>query len=312
MRPTSVADAVRDHAAQAVPGSILAGLVGSGIGPSLSPPLHETEAHRLGLRFSYGRFDLDEWRQPCDAIGTVVAAARDAGYHGLNVTHPCKQAVVEHLDGLSAAAAALGAVNTVVFSRGTATGHNTDWSGFTRGFEAGLPGAPLDSVALLGAGGAGAAVAHGLLTLGAGGVRIFDLDTRRAATLAASLRDRFGADRAYATSDLSKALGAADGLAHATPTGMAAHPGLPVPAGLLRPQLWVADVVYRPLRTELVSTALARGCRVLDGGRMAVFQAADAFALFTEVEADKDRMLRHFGELTGTVAQGRRPADAHT
>ncbi|MEB3965686.1 shikimate dehydrogenase, partial [Streptomyces kunmingensis] len=90
----------------------------------------------------------------------------------------------------------------------------------------------------------------------------------------------------------------ADGIVHATPTGMAAHPGLPFPAALLHPALWVAEVVYRPLETELVRTARALGCAVLDGGGMAVFQAVDAFRLFTGREPDAGRMLDHFAALT--------------
>jgi shikimate dehydrogenase len=98
-------------------------------------------------------------------------------------------------------------------------------------------------------------------------------------------------------SDLTAALASADGLVHATPTGMHAHPGMPLPADLLDPRHWVADVVYRPLDTALLRAARARGCRVLDGGRMAVFQAADAFRLFTGRTPDADRMLRHFATL---------------
>ncbi|MGW4486622.1 shikimate dehydrogenase [Amycolatopsis sp. NPDC004368] len=286
---------------------MLAGLVGSGIGPSLSPPLHEAEAGRLGVRLAYGRFDLDDWGLPASAVGEVVAAARAAGYAGLNVTHPCKQAVLAHLDELSPDAAALAAVNTVVFDGDTAAGHNTDWSGFARGLESGLPGVPLGSVVLLGAGGAGAAVAHGLLTLGAGRVHVLDLDPARADALASALRTRFGADRASAGGSTASALAGADGLVHATPVGMAAHPGLPLPAELLDPRLWLAEVVYRPLETDLVRLARRVGCRVLDGGRMAVFQAAGALALFTGTAPDTGRMRRHFDRLT---APGERePAD---
>ena len=293
---TSLADAVREH-----PGAdaVLVGLVGSGIGPSLSPPLHETEARRLGMRYHYRRIDLDDLGLTASAIGDVIAAARRAGYRGLNITHPCKQTVLAYLDELSPDATALGAVNTVVFDGDKAVGHNTDWSGFARGLEEGLPGVSLDSVVLLGAGGAGAAVAHGLLTSGAGHLRVLDLEGSRAEALAASLRTRFGDARATAGGELASALAVADGFVHATPTGMAAHPGLPLPAELLRPELWVADVVYRPLDTELVTTARELGCRVLDGGRMAVFQAADAFRLFTGADPDTGRMLRHFDHLAG-------------
>ncbi|KQS66401.1 shikimate dehydrogenase [Modestobacter sp. Leaf380] len=261
--------------------------------------MHEREADALGLRYVYRRLDLDVLGLAPEAVGELVAAARLAGYDGLNVTHPCKQLVIEHLDELSPDAQALGAVNTVVFTGGRAVGHNTDWSGFARNVDRGLPDAALDRVVLLGAGGAGAAVAHALLTLGTGRLTVLDVDTERATVLAGSLRERFGADRAEGgdLTGLATALGAADGLVHATPTGMAAHPGSPVPGELLRPDLWVADVVYRPLATELVTTARERGCRVLDGGGMAVFQAVDSFRLFTGVEPDADRVLAHFQTL---------------
>jgi shikimate dehydrogenase len=279
--------------------SYLVGLVGTGIGPSLTPPLHEREADELGIRYLYRRLDLDVLDRPATAIGEILAAARLAGYDGLNITHPCKQLVLDHLDELSPDAAALGAVNTVVLRDGRAVGHNTDWSGFARSFDRGLPDAPLTSVVLLGAGGAGAAVAHALLTLGTAQLTVLDVDQWRARGLATALSDRFGPGRAIggAADDLAGALATADGLVHATPTGMAAHPGLPLPADLLRPDLWVADIVYRPLETALVRAARALGCRVLDGGGMAVFQAVDAFKLFTGVEPDAERMLAHFTEL---------------
>lgn len=272
----------------------LVGLVGAGIGPSLSPALHEREADLLGLRYLYRRLDLDDLGLGAGAVGDVVAAARLAGYDGLNVTHPCKQVVLACLDRLDATAAALGAVNTVIFRDGEAVGHNTDTTGFARAVETGLPGVRLDHVVLVGAGGAGAACAHALFALGARHVEVFDRDPARAATLAGRLGDRAAAGR-----ELGVALSTADGLVHATPTGMHGHPGLPLPADLLDPRLWVADVVYRPLRTALVRAARARGCRVLDGGRMAVFQAADAFHLFTGRTPNADRMLRHFAALDG-------------
>lgn len=283
----------------------LLGLVGAGIGPSLSPPLHEREATELGLRCRYRLWDLDRLERPPKAIGELVAAAGAAGYAGLNITHPCKQRVIEHLDELSPDAAALDAVNTVVFAGGRTLGHNTDWSGFARALGLGLPDAALNRVVLLGAGGAGAAVAYALLHLGVSRLHILDVDAGRAAALARSLRQQFGIDRVGHGGGPAESLAHADGLVHATPTGMAAHPGVPLSAELLRPDLWVADIVYRPLETELVRTARSRGCPTLDGGRMAVFQAVEAFRLFTGTEPDSRRMLRHFNMLTrDDTAQG--------
>lgn len=283
--------------------SYLVGLIGSGIGPSLSPALHEREAARQGLRYLYRLIDIDPLGVPPEAVGDLVRAARDLGFDGLNITHPCKQLVLGHLDGLASQAQALGAVNTVVFEDGRAVGHNTDVTGFAASFARGLPDVPLERVVQLGAGGAGAAVAHAMLTLGAGRVTVVDALDERAADLAGALNRHFGPGRAAAAApdQLARLLGAADGVVHATPTGMAAHPGLPFAAELLHPGLWVAEVVYRPLETELLRTARAVGCAVLDGGGMAVFQAADAFRLFTGCEPDSTRMLADITELAGDV-----------
>jgi shikimate dehydrogenase len=284
----------------------LVGLIGSGIGPSLSPALHEREADRQGLRYVYRLIDIDALGVGPEAVGDLVRAARGLGFDGLNITHPCKQLVIDHLDELAPQAAALGAVNTVVFEGGRAIGHNTDVTGFAASFARGLPDVPLERVVQLGAGGAGAAVAHAVLTLGAGHVTVVDAMPDRAADLAAGLNRHFGAGRAAAATPdaLGGLLGRADGVVHATPTGMAAHPGLPFPAELLHPGLWVAEVVYRPLETELLRTARAVGCATLDGGGMAVFQAVDAFRLFTGREPDAVRMLADIAELAGVPGAG--------
>src|SRR5262249_2612337 len=155
------------------------GLIGSGIGESLSPALHEREASLLGLDYSYVLLDLDELGLEPAAVGEVVRAAEAAGLDGLNVTHPCKQLVMPGLDELSAEAAALGAVNTITFDHGR-VGHNTDCTGFRDAFARRLPGAVMERVVLLGAGGAGAAVGHAIMSLGAGHVTVIDADRGRA------------------------------------------------------------------------------------------------------------------------------------
>ncbi|MGP3937075.1 shikimate dehydrogenase [Nonomuraea sp. KM88] len=276
--------------------SFLVGLIGSGIGPSLSPPLHEQEAVHHGLHYVYRLLDID---RVGGELGELVRTARRFGYDGLNVTHPCKQAVIPFLDELSPDARMLGAVNTVVFDGDRAIGHNTDWTGFAESFARGLPDAPTSRIVQLGAGGAGAAVAHAMLTMGADRITVVDADVARARALAGELAARYGAGRARfaAQAELPEQLERAEGLVHATPTGMARHPGLPLPAELLHPRLWVADIVYRPLETELLKQARALGCRTLDGGGMVVFQAVHAFRLFTGREPDAERMLAHLTDL---------------
>jgi hypothetical protein len=128
--------------------SFLVGLIGAGIGPSLTPAMHEREASALGRRLVYRTIDIDVLNLPPEAVGDLVRSAPRYGFDGLNITHPCKQLVLPHLDRLAPDAAALGAVNTVVFDNGAAVGHNTDWSGFLGALEDGLPGAGRDRVVL--------------------------------------------------------------------------------------------------------------------------------------------------------------------
>jgi shikimate dehydrogenase len=274
--------------------SVLVGLVGAGIQASRTPSLHEREGAEQGLRYIYKLIDLEALGLDGRALPEILTAAQRFGFAGLNITHPCKQAVIPLLDELSPDAQALGAVNTVVLREGRRVGDNTDWWGFAESFRRELADARRDRVVLFGAGGAGSAVGQALLTLGAGKLTIIDVEGTRARRLAETLSDRFGAGRARTDSDVSAAIAAADGAVNATPLGMAKYPGMPFPAHLLRPELWVADIVYFPLETELLREARARGCRTMAGGGMAVFQAVAAFRLFTGREPDSERMLKHF------------------
>lgn len=205
------------------PSRILLGLIGTGIQASRTPPMHEHEGDAQGLRVLYQTIDLERLGLGPEALSELLTAAERMGFAGLNITHPCKQAVIPHLDALSPDAAALGAVNTVVLREGRRVGHNTDWWGFAESFRRNLPGAALGRVVQLGAGGAGAAVAHALLTLGVQDLAIADVDPTRAEQVAEGLCGRFGAGRARASTDLAADMAQADGLAHCTPTGMAAH-----------------------------------------------------------------------------------------
>jgi len=276
----------------------LVGLIGSRIGASGSPSLHEQEGRELGLQVHYQLIDLDRPDLAGKRLPDLLDAAQAMGFAGVNITHPCKQAVIDFLDDLSEDARAIGAVNTVVFAGGRRIGHNTDWYGFAESFRRGMPGARMDSVVLLGAGGAGSAVAHAAMQLGVKHLSIVDTEPERAETLAAKLRGQHGDRRVSATTDLARVVNTADGLIHATPMGMASHPGSALAHELLRPDLWVADIVYFPLETELLRQARERGCRTLHGGGMAVFQAARAFHLFTGVEPDAERMLARFSRPT--------------
>ncbi|MFF2485319.1 shikimate dehydrogenase [Microbacterium sp. NPDC058062] len=276
----------------------LVGLVGTGVTPSLTPAMHMAEARALGLDYVYRTIDLTTLGLAPDQLPDILVWARRLGFDALNVTHPCKRLVLEYLDRVDPLALALGSVNTVLFTDQGLVGHNTDTTGFETAFRTGLPRAAVDDVTLLGAGGAGSAVADALLRVGTRRLTVVDIDAERAEELATDLARRHAVEVGHATTDaLPSLLASASGLVHCTPTGMKEHPGMPFSPDLLRPELWVADIVYRPLDTALLRAACDAGCATLDGGRMAVHQAVDAFRLITGHQPDPDRMIRHFHDL---------------
>jgi shikimate dehydrogenase len=241
--------------------------------------------------------ELERVSDAAARLPMLLEAAKLMGFCGLNITYPFKQAAVSLLDELSDEARAIGAVNTVVIRNGRLSGHNTDSSGWRWGFEQTLPAADLSRVVLLGAGGAGSAIAHALMRMQTGHLVICDSVAARADALARDLARIYGSDRVASNTRLADAMAAATGLVHATPTGMAGLPGLPLPAALLHPALWVAEAVYFPLETALLSAARETGCATVDGGTMAVGQAIGAFELFTGCTADARRMKAHFHRL---------------
>jgi shikimate dehydrogenase len=276
---------------------VLSGLIGSGIQQSLTPALHMEEGAEQGLNYRYELFDLDRISGGAAALPSLLATAQERGFAGLNITHPCKQTILPLLDSLSEDAKALGAVNTVVFRDGRSIGHNTDWWGFAESFKQGLHDAALEHVVQLGAGGAGAAVGYAMLKLGAQRLDIFDIDAAKMRALVASLSALFPSRGVNVVDNLRASMAQANGLVHATTTGMAKSPGLPLPADLLRSTQWIVEIIYFPLQTQLLKTARNLGCRTLDGGGMAIYQAVGAFQLFTGIAPDAQRMARHFDQL---------------
>lgn len=279
--------------------AMLIALVGEGVAPSLTPAMHEREGARHGMHYVYRTIELASGEGTPERMREVLAAARDLGFNGLNITHPVKQTVVPLLDDLAASAQAVGAVNTVVFhDDGGVIGHNTDVTGFAAAFDEALADLPRDRVVLLGSGGAGAAVASALIDRGVGELVIVDVDARRASELSAALmRSAPGRVRPASIDELPGLLATADGAVNATPVGMAGHPGAPFDVGLLDSGAFVADIVYRPSETRLLLEARARGLRVMAGLGMAMHQAADAFEIFTGQPADRQAMLADLHDL---------------
>lgn len=272
------------------------GLVGRSIKASRSPWLHEQEARAQGLELSYELFDFTERGLEDGELGPLLWRLAGEGFRGVNVTYPFKQAVIPLLDELADCASGVGAVNTVAMRDGRLLGYNTDKTGFQEGLTGGLPGAELDAVLQLGAGGAGAAVASALLSLGTARLEISDVDLGRAEALASMLSRQYGPGRVIARNCLGLDTADVQGIVNTTPMGMAAQPEPALEPALIEPRHWVSDIVYFPLETELLRIARAKGCRTLDGSGMVIGQAARAFEIFTGLVADRKRMRDSFAQ----------------
>lgn len=260
----------------ASPQRFLTGLIGAPIARSASPAMHEQAAAALNVHCRYRLIEVAGAGR--DQLRALLDDVKRLGFAGFNVTFPYKEAVLDLLDELSPTASAVGAVNAVVVRDGRLIGHNTDTTGFARAAADLVAGSRHGVVALIGAGGVGKAIAFALASLGVSGIRIFDTDRAKADGLAARLRATAGVVVAGSVED---ALSGAAGLVNATPVGMLPSRDTPVASALLHNGLWVADAVYSPLWTPLLIAARAKGARIMTGRDLAIYQAADAFELFT-------------------------------
>ncbi|MEY8097315.1 shikimate dehydrogenase [Falsihalocynthiibacter sp. S25ZX9] len=290
---------------KATEGAVLLGLLGHGISSSRTPRMHINEGQAQGIDIDYRLLDF-AGRTDEPPLNEVLDKIQAAGFNGINVTFPYKQSVLPHLDVLSESVRAIGATNTIVFRDGERHGHNTDSWGFGESFRRGMANTIRDKVLLIGAGGAGSAVANALAMENIGQLLICDTNTNAAERLAHALNHSFGADRACAVTDLPDAAHHANGIVNATPIGMEKLPGLPLPTECIQAHHWVADVVYFPLETELLAAARAKGCRVLSGAGMALFQAVRAFEHFTNLPANPTRMQATFDHWPSGLNDGGR------
>jgi quinate/shikimate dehydrogenase (NAD+) len=255
----------------------LTGLLGAPIAQSAAPAMHERAARALGLHCHYQLIEVAGAGRP--ELKVLLEGVRRLGFAGINVTFPYKEAVLDLLDEISPHAARIGAVNTVIVRVGRLIGHNTDASGFARAIAPLVTASSHGAVALIGAGGVGKAIAFALAELGVGELRIFDSEPGKAAKLAARLEGQLV--EARASDSIEEALRGAVGVVNGSPVGMLPDRGTPVPDDLLHAGLWVADAVYSPLWTPFLTAARGKGARVLTGRELAIYQAVDAFELFT-------------------------------
>jgi shikimate dehydrogenase len=268
----------------------LVGLIGWPVEHSVSPAMHNAAFEVLGLDWQYVLLPVEPGQ-----LETSVHALRQAPYRGANVTVPHKQAVMAHLDEVTAAARKIGAANTIVAERGRLTGHNTDADGFLAALQA-AGYVPAGGRALvLGAGGAARSVVHALASE-ACPVTIHNRTTARAGRLAGEMqRLELPGPVSWVKGEAGLAgldLDAFELLVNATSAGMwPAVDSSPWPEGLALPAHWtVFDLVYNPAETRLLARARTAGAKAVGGLEMLVYQGALSFSLWTGRDAPLDAM----------------------
>jgi shikimate dehydrogenase len=270
----------------------LVSLIGRSIGASRSPAIHENEAAALGLPLAYRIIDFDRLGWNNDEMSRALELLRQLGFCGTNITFPFKQSAARLCTSLGSEAAMLGAVNTLHLSANGVHGENTDWLGFAWMIEREFGSIKGESVAQIGAGGAGSATALALARSGVAEVALFDPEAERAEELCARLAPHFANTRFMVCSDAESAVVGRNGIVNTTPVGMAKIPGTPFDPSLMKPDQWLADIIYFPLETRLLRHARDNGQRCANGVSMVIGQAAAAFDIFTGVVPDRERMFK--------------------
>ncbi len=268
----------------------ICGIIGDPIEHTMSPVMHNAAFRQLGMDCVYLPFRVGK-----EAVGRAIEGVKALNIRGLNVTIPHKTAVIPYLDGLDPMAERMGAVNTIVNDKGILTGYNTDAAGFLRALKENkieLRGA---NIVVLGAGGASRGISFLLAENGAD-LTILNRSRERAEDLASQVSTATETDvKALALDgeNLSLALEGANILVNTTRVGMVPDVNqTPVPAGRLRPDMAVFDIVYNPVKTRLLADAEAAGARTIGGLEMLVWQGALAFTLWTGQAAPVDLMRK--------------------
>jgi shikimate dehydrogenase len=275
------------------------GVIGDPIEHTLSPVMHNAAFEELNLDFVYVAFRVRK-----NELRNAISGVKSLGVHGLNVTMPHKNAVIQYLDEIDSTARLIGAVNTILNNKGRLKGYNTDGSGALKALEENGVSLEGKKLLLLGAGGAGKAIAfHAAQEVKE--LTILNRTAQKAKELAEVLRKKFNkkiSGNPLSAQLIKEELEDADILVNATSVGM--YPDVDrslVDPGWLRPDLCVMDIVYNPIETKLAKEAKAVGAKVVSGVEMLVYQGATSFEIWTNHEAPvkvmKKAILNKLSEL---------------
>ncbi|WP_433939001.1 shikimate dehydrogenase [Paenibacillus lautus] len=273
---------------------LLLGVMGDPIGHSKSPAMHDAAINALGLSGAYIPLHI----RP-QGLGDAILAVKALGFRGVNVTIPHKVEVMKYLDVVDEGAQRIGAVNTIVYDNGKLTGYNTDGIGYVRSLkDEACPDLKGKRIVVIGAGGAARGIIYALIGEGPEKISIVNRTSAKALALAeewSSLADL----RGYGEEQTGEALSDADVIINTTSVGMFPRVSeLPIPPESIREGIVVSDLIYNPLKTELLRQGELRRCTIHGGLGMFINQGAYAFEYWTgltaPVQAMKEAVLTSF------------------
>jgi shikimate dehydrogenase len=257
-------------------------LIGDPVEHSLSPQMQNAAMRACGYEGEFIKMRVGK-----ENLGNAIQGIRALGFLGANVTIPHKEAVMEYLDEVEPLAKQIGAVNTIVNHDGHLKGYNTDGNGILRSLNA-ETNLKDKTVAIIGAGGCARAGAHTIANEGlVSKIFIINRSKGKAKALSEEINKAGVECEHLGLDDLQKAIDESDIIINCTSQGMSPlEDANPLGERILRPDLVVMDAVYNPLRTKFINHSTEAGCRVITGENMLVHQGAEAFRLWTGIEAD--------------------------
>ncbi|WP_378942774.1 shikimate dehydrogenase family protein [Paracoccus sp. R86501] len=262
------------------------GLIGDNIAASQSPRLHRLAGDQNGRRVVYDSLIPAQQGLGFDAL---FARCADQDYQGVNVTYPYKEVAAAMVCIDDPLVAAVGAVNTVLFTPDGPRGFNTGYSDFFAAYRLVRGDADPGAVLMIGAGGVGRAVAFGLLALGASQIRLADCDSGIGRAVAQDLRDLRPSAQIMTGTEAQAMAAGASGVINCAPVGMVGYDGTPRDGHLTAGASWAFDAVYTPVETRFLTDAAAHGLQIISGSELFIGQGVDVRALFTGLPLDLAR-----------------------
>lgn len=270
----------------------IVGIFGDPVEQTLSPAMHNAAFEALGIEMAYVPFHVRSMD-----LGAAVDGIRALNMRGMNITIPHKEEVLKHLDGIDDHARGIGAVNSIVNMDGSLIGYNTDGPGYLLSLRDDAGCAPGGKkIIIIGAGGAARSIIYAVLGARPAAVTLANRTESRAVELAVEFREKFrGVDIHTAPLEkeaLRPLMREADIVVNTTSIGMMGRGGLDLPMEELPQHALVSDIVYRPLETDMIKKAVARGLKTHSGLGMLVRQGAITFELWTGMKAPLDAMRK--------------------